>query len=90
MHSFFMNAWAARWVGILISYRGFKACDSYANGEKAITQVTCPVLFVLGAQARRRMPKPQRPRSPRPGKVEKLCRSSVFPSAITKCGKRLN
>jgi pimeloyl-ACP methyl ester carboxylesterase len=30
-------------------HRGFKACDSYANGEAAISQVTCPVLFVLGA-----------------------------------------
>ena len=52
MRSFFMNAWPARGVGMLSSYRGFKACDSYANGEEAITQVTCPVLFVLGAQAR--------------------------------------
>ena len=33
-----------------VFYRGFKACDSYANGDKAITQITCPVLFVLGAQ----------------------------------------
>ena len=33
-----------------VFHRGFKACDSYANGEEAITQVTCPVLFVLGAQ----------------------------------------
>lgn len=33
-----------------VFYRGFKACDSYANGEQAITQITCPVLFVLGAQ----------------------------------------
>jgi pimeloyl-ACP methyl ester carboxylesterase len=29
-------------------YTGFKACDSYQNGLQAITQVTCPVLFVLG------------------------------------------
>lgn len=27
MHSFFMNAWPARGVGMLSSYRGFKACD---------------------------------------------------------------
>jgi pimeloyl-ACP methyl ester carboxylesterase len=33
-----------------VFYRGFKACDSYANGETAITRITCPVLFVLGAQ----------------------------------------
>ena len=30
-------------------HAGFKACDSYANGELAIEKVTCPVLFVLGA-----------------------------------------
>ena len=33
-----------------VFYRGFKACDSYAHGDTAITQITCPVLFVLGAQ----------------------------------------
>jgi pimeloyl-ACP methyl ester carboxylesterase len=33
-----------------VFHRGFKACDSYANGDNAITQITCPVLFVLGAQ----------------------------------------
>jgi len=32
-----------------VFHRGFKACDSYANGETAIGQITCPVLFVLGA-----------------------------------------
>jgi pimeloyl-ACP methyl ester carboxylesterase len=30
-------------------HTGFKACDSYANGETAMAQVTCPVLFVLGS-----------------------------------------
>ena len=33
-----------------VFHRGFKACDSYANGETANRQITCPVLFVLGAQ----------------------------------------
>ena len=33
-----------------VFHRGFKACDSYVNGETAIAQITCPVLFVLGAQ----------------------------------------
>ena len=28
---------------------GFKACNDYANGEAAIAQVQCPVLFLLGA-----------------------------------------
>ncbi len=33
-----------------VFHRGFKACDSYSNGEAAINQITCPVLFLLGAQ----------------------------------------
>jgi len=33
-----------------VFHRGFKACDDYANGELAISQVTCPVLFLLGAE----------------------------------------
>lgn len=37
-------------TAVNVFYRGFKACDSYANGDTAITQITCPVLFVLGAQ----------------------------------------
>ena len=37
--------------------RGFKACDSYANGEAAIQQITCPVLFLLGAQDQMTSPK---------------------------------
>lgn len=31
-----------------VFHRGFVACDSYANGEAAMAQVRCPVLFVLG------------------------------------------
>lgn len=31
-------------------HTGFTACDRYANGEHAITQVQCPVLFALGTQ----------------------------------------
>lgn len=34
--------------GVNVFHRGFVACDSYANGENAITAITCPVLFVLG------------------------------------------
>ena len=33
-----------------VFHRGFKACDDYANGENAIAKITCPVLFLLGAQ----------------------------------------
>ncbi len=40
-----------------VFHRGFKACDSYANGEAAITQISCPVLFVLGAQDQMTTPK---------------------------------
>ena len=31
-----------------VFHRGFSACDSYAHGEQAIAQITCPVFFVLG------------------------------------------
>jgi pimeloyl-ACP methyl ester carboxylesterase len=40
-----------------VFHRGFKACDSYANGENAIAQVTCPILFLLGAQDQMTLPK---------------------------------
>ena len=40
-----------------VFHRGFNACDSYANGETAISQVSCPVLFVLGAQDQMTIPK---------------------------------
>jgi len=33
-----------------VFHRGFKACDSYANGDTAVAQLSCPVLFLLGAQ----------------------------------------
>ncbi len=33
-----------------VFHRGFKACDDYANGERAIAEVTCPILFLLGAE----------------------------------------
>jgi pimeloyl-ACP methyl ester carboxylesterase len=36
--------------GVNVFYRGFKACDSYTNGEAAVAEITCPVLFVLGVQ----------------------------------------
>jgi len=32
-----------------VFHRGFLACDRYANGENAIAQIACPVLFALGA-----------------------------------------
>ncbi|MGQ2980287.1 MAG: alpha/beta fold hydrolase [Polaromonas sp.] len=33
-----------------VFHRGFQACDRYVNGDTAITQISCPVLFLLGAQ----------------------------------------
>ena len=33
-----------------VFHRGFKACNDYANGENAIAKITCPVMFLLGAQ----------------------------------------
>lgn len=40
-----------------VFHRGFKACDSYANGEAAMQVISCPVLFVLGAQDQMTPPK---------------------------------
>jgi pimeloyl-ACP methyl ester carboxylesterase len=40
-----------------VFHRGFTACDSYANGDTAITQISCPVLFLLGAQDQMTPPK---------------------------------
>ncbi len=40
-----------------VFHRGFVACDSYRNGELAIAQIMCPVLFVLGAQDQMTPPK---------------------------------
>jgi pimeloyl-ACP methyl ester carboxylesterase len=31
-----------------VFHRGFVACDNYRHGEQAITQVSCPVLMLLG------------------------------------------
>jgi len=40
-----------------VFYTGFKACDSYANGEAAMEKVQCPTLFVLGSQDQMTPPK---------------------------------
>ncbi|MEY4978182.1 MAG: hypothetical protein RLZZ352_452 [Pseudomonadota bacterium] len=40
-----------------VFHRGFVACDRYANGEAAMAQLPCPVLFVLGAQDQMTPPK---------------------------------
>ena len=33
-----------------VFHRGFVACNSYTNGDAAMAQVSCPVLFALGEQ----------------------------------------
>ena len=44
-------------ASVNVFHRGFKACDSYENGEAAIQAVACPVLFVLGAEDQMTPPK---------------------------------
>jgi pimeloyl-ACP methyl ester carboxylesterase len=33
-----------------VFHLGFKACNDYANGLAAVSKISCPVLFLLGAQ----------------------------------------
>lgn len=40
-----------------VFHRGFNACNTYAHGEQAMAQVTCPVLFALGEQDQMTPPK---------------------------------
>lgn len=40
-----------------VFHRGFQACDRYANGEQAMAQIACPVLFLLGSQDQMTQPK---------------------------------
>ena len=42
-------------------HRGFTACDTYANGEQAIAQVTAPILFLLGGGDQMTLPKAAQP-----------------------------
>jgi pimeloyl-ACP methyl ester carboxylesterase len=55
------TALARRVIGsntqVSVFHRGFKACDSYANGEAAIAAIECPVLFLLGGQDQMTLPK---------------------------------
>jgi pimeloyl-ACP methyl ester carboxylesterase len=44
-----------------VFHRGFKACDSYANGEAAVAAITCPALFLLGAQDQMTLAKSAQP-----------------------------
>lgn len=40
-----------------VFYTGFKACDSYDEGESAMRHVQCPVLFILGKDDQMTPPK---------------------------------
>jgi pimeloyl-ACP methyl ester carboxylesterase len=40
-----------------VFHRGFVSCDSYDQGEQAMAQVACPVLFVLGSRDQMTPPK---------------------------------
>ena len=40
-----------------VFFTGFKACDSYANGDAAMAKVQCPTLFVLGTADQMTPPK---------------------------------
>ena len=40
-----------------VFYTGFKACDSYANGEQAMAAVHCPTLFLVGRHDQMTPPK---------------------------------
>ena len=48
-------------AAVNVFHRGFVACDRYANGEQAISAITCPVLFVLGAQDQMTMARAAQP-----------------------------
>ena len=43
-----------------VFHTGFKACDGYAGGEKAMAAVQCPTLFVIGAHDQMTPPKSAR------------------------------
>lgn len=65
--------------GVNVFHRGFKACDSYANGEKAIGQVTCPVLFLLGAQDQMTQPKAAQSLVAKAKESGKACKVTYLP-----------
>ncbi|RYX95911.1 MAG: alpha/beta hydrolase [Comamonadaceae bacterium] len=48
-------------TSVNVFHRGFAACDAYANAENAVADITCPVLFLLGAQDQMTTVKAARP-----------------------------
>jgi pimeloyl-ACP methyl ester carboxylesterase len=57
-----------------VFHRGFVACDRYDQGEQAMAQVTCPVLFILGSRDQMTPPKAAQPlvQAARHGRVVQL------------------
>jgi pimeloyl-ACP methyl ester carboxylesterase len=62
-----------------VFHRGFKACDSYANGENAIAQVECPILFLLGAHDQMTLAKAAQPLIDRAKQAGKRYQVSLLP-----------
>ncbi|MBA2674119.1 alpha/beta hydrolase [Ramlibacter sp.] len=44
-----------------VFHRGFVACNSYANGDNAIADIACPVLFLIGARDQMTVPSAAKP-----------------------------
>lgn len=51
---------------------GFKACDSYANGEQAMAAVQCPTLFIIGKQDQMTPPRAARALAAHAGQQARL------------------
>ena len=44
-------------TAVNLFHRGFMACHNYANGDQAISKLSCPVLFLLGLQDQMTQPR---------------------------------
>ena len=53
-----------------VFHTGFKACDDYSNGEAAMQNVACPVLFISGRQDQMTPPKAAQPLIAKAGQSE--------------------
>lgn len=65
-----------------VFHTGFKACDGYAGGEKAMAAVQCPTLFVIGAHDQMTPPR-IRPRAGQVGKAAGHCQVNAGHSMMT-------
>jgi pimeloyl-ACP methyl ester carboxylesterase len=69
-----------------VFHRGFSACNNYANGEQTMEQITCPVLFLLGAMDQMTMPKAAQTlidKAKSSGKMHSVVRLAVGHSQMT-------